>query len=85
MGPGGLLGIVYSTTPTTARVKLLTSPRSQIGVWVPRTRRHGILKGMGTSRPKLVFLDNDAQVKNYNDNSTKYLVFLIPPKVEMIT
>ena len=34
---------------------------------------------------KLVFLDNDAQVKNYNDTSTKYLVFLIPPKVEMIT
>ena len=33
----------------------------------------------------LVFLDNEQQVKNYNDNSTKYLVFLIPPKVEMIT
>ncbi len=81
LGPGGLLGMIHSTTPTTARVRLLTSPRSQIGVWVPRTQRHGILTGMGTSRPQLVFLDNDPKVFPGDLVSTSPASTKLPPNV----
>ncbi len=27
------------------------NPGSRLGVWIPRTNRHGLLLGMGTSRP----------------------------------
>ncbi|MFL0733566.1 MAG: rod shape-determining protein MreC [Prochlorococcus sp.] len=59
MGPGGLLGRIQSVTPTTALVQLLTAPGSRVGVWIPRSNRHGLLVGMGTSRPQLEFLDKD--------------------------
>jgi len=59
MGPGGLLGRIQSVTPATARVQLLTAPGSRVGVWIPRTKRHGLLVGVGTSRPQLEFLDKN--------------------------
>ena len=64
IGPGGLVGRVQSVTPTTSRVRLLTAPGSRIGVWLPRTRQHGLLLGMGTARPQLQFLDKDVKVKS---------------------
>ncbi len=61
LGPGGLIGIIQSVTPITARVRLLTAPGSRIGVWNPRTKRHGILLGIGTNRPVIRFLDKDSK------------------------
>ena len=49
IGPGGLIGLIDSTTPLTSRVRLLTDPGHQVGAWIYRTKRHGILTGMGTN------------------------------------
>ena len=81
MGPGGLIGIVQSVTPTTARVRLLTAPGSQLGVWVIRTKRHGILLGMGTNRPQLTFLNKDTKVKKGDVVSTSPASTLLPPNL----
>ena len=61
--PGGLIGRISSVTPTTASVTLLTDPGSRVGVWVGRVRRHGLLTGIGTSRPLLRFLEKDPGVR----------------------
>ena len=34
IGPGGLIGLVDSTTPLTSRVRLLTDPGHQVGAWI---------------------------------------------------
>ncbi len=81
MGPGGLIGIVQSVTPMTARVQLLTAPGSQVGVWVTRTQRHGILLGMGTNRPQLTFLDKDPKVMEGDVVSTSPASTLLPPNL----
>ena len=81
MGPGGLLGIVQSVTPTTSRVRLLTAPGSQVGVWVARTKRHGILRGVGTNRPKLTFLNKDIEVIKGDVVSTSPASTLLPPNL----
>ena len=78
LGPGGVLGRVDSVTPTTARVRLLTSPGSQVGVWIPRVQRHGLLIGTGTSRPKLQFLDKDPKVSPGDLVSTSPASILLP-------
>ncbi len=81
VGPGGLVGRVQSVTPTTSRVRLLTAPGSRIGVWLPRTRQHGLLMGLGTSRPQLQFLDKDIQVKEGDLVSTSPASTLLPPNL----
>ena len=81
IGPGGLLGRVSSTTPATARVKLLTAPGHEIGVWLPRSRRHGLLVGMGSSRPKLRFIDRDPDVRPGDLVSTSPASTLLPPNI----
>ncbi|WP_320666797.1 rod shape-determining protein MreC [Prochlorococcus sp. MIT 1307] len=81
MGPGGLLGIVESVTPTTARVRLLTAPGSQVGVWVSRTKSHGILLGMGTNRPQLTFLDKAPMVIEGDVVSTSPASTILPPNL----
>ncbi|MEB3349830.1 MAG: rod shape-determining protein MreC [Cyanobacteriota bacterium] len=63
LAPGGLVGRVVSVTPTTATVRLLTDPASRVGVLVPARQRHGLLAGVGTSRPVLRFLDKDPGVR----------------------
>ena len=63
VAPGGLVGLIYSATPYTSRVRLLTSSGSQIGVWVERTKNHGIMTGMGTINTKLSFLDSEIDVQ----------------------
>ncbi len=80
-GPGGLLGIVQSVTSTTSRVRLLTSPGSEVGVWVARTKRHGLLIGMGTNRPQLTFLDKNLDVKIGDVVSTSPASTLLPPNL----
>ena len=42
IGPGGLIGLVDSTTLLTSRVRLLTDPGHQVGAWIYRTKHHGI-------------------------------------------
>ena len=81
LGPGGLLGRVSSTTPSTARVKLLTAPGHEIGVWLPRSRRHGLLVGKGSSRPKLRFIDRDPDVRPGDLVSTSPASTLLPPNI----
>ena len=81
LGPGGLLGRVSSTTPATARVKLLTAPGHEIGVWLPRSRSHGLLVGMGSSRPQLRFIDRDLDVRPGDLVSTSPASTLLPPNL----
>tara|TARA_Y100001968_G_scaffold212345_1_gene195441 strand:- start:9640 stop:10386 length:747 start_codon:yes stop_codon:yes gene_type:complete len=79
--PGGLIGIIYSVTPSTARVKLLTAPGSKIGVWIERSQRHGMLVGMGTNRPKLSFLNKDTDVLPGDVVTTSPASTLLPPNL----
>jgi len=81
LGPGGLIGRVASITPTTARVTLLTAPNSRLGVWVPRTQKHGLLIGRGTSRPQLQFFDKDPKVLAGDVVSTSPASTLLPPNL----
>ncbi len=83
LGPGGLLGLVQSVTPSTARVRLLTDPGSHVGVWVGRTRRHGLLIGQGTARPVLHFLDKDTGVRPGDVVSTSPASTLLPANVSV--
>ena len=81
IGPGGLVGRVQSVTPATSRVRLLTAPGSRIGVWLPRTRQHGLLAGLGTARPQLQFLDKEVQVRPGDLVSTSPASTLLPPNL----
>jgi rod shape-determining protein MreC len=81
IGPGGLIGRIQSVTPSTARVKLLTAPGSQIGVWVPRTRQHALLVGVGTARPQLRFIDKDVKARPGDLVSTSPASTLLPPNL----
>ncbi len=80
-GPGGLLGLVHELSASTATVTLLTDPTSRVGVWVARTRQHGLLNGVGTSRPVLRFLDKDPQVRPGDVVLTSPASSLLPPNV----
>ena len=81
LGPGGLLGRVSSVTPATARVKLLTAPGHAIGVWLPRSRRHGLLVGQGSSRPELRLIESDPDVRPGDLVSTSPASTLLPPNL----
>jgi len=81
IGPGGLLGLVDSTTPLTSRVRLLTDPGHQVGAWIERTKRHGVLTGMGTNRPKLIFLNKDSSAKIGDAVTTSPASTLLPPNL----
>ncbi len=79
--PGGLIGRIASVTPTTASVTLLTDPGSRVGVWVERVRRHGLLTGIGTSRPMLRFLEKDPGVRPGDVVVTSPASTLVPPNL----
>lgn len=81
LAPGGLFGLVSSVTPTTATVTLLTDPGSRVGVWVGRTQRHGLLTGIGTSRPLVRFLEKDPQVRAGDVVLTSPASTLVPPNL----
>ena len=81
LGPGGLVGRVESVTPATSRVKLLTAPGHEVGVWLPRSRRHGLLVGLGSSRPQLRFIDRDPDVRPGDLVSTSPASTLLPPNI----
>jgi rod shape-determining protein MreC len=81
VAPGGLVGRLSTTTPTTATVQLLTDPGSRVGVWVARTGEHGLLVGLGTPRPVLRFLDRDASVRPGDLVTTSPASTLVPPNL----
>ena len=81
IGPGGLIGLVDSTTPLTARVRLLTDPGHEVGAWIDRTKGHGILTGMGTNRPKLIFLNKNSLAKAGDVVTTSPASILLPPNL----
>ena len=81
VGPGGLIGLIDSTTPMTSRVRLLTDPGHQVGAWIDRIKRHGILTGMGTNRPKLIFLNKNSLVKIGDIVTTSPASTLLPPNL----
>ena len=78
LGPGGLVGRIASVTPSTSRVKLLTAPGTEIGVWLPRSRSHALLVGQGNSRPQLRFIENDPNVRPGDLVSTSPASTLLP-------
>jgi rod shape-determining protein MreC len=81
LAPGGLIGRVGPVSPTSATVILLTDPRSHVGVWVGRTQRHGLLTGVGTSRPVLRFLEKDPQVRPGDVVVSSPASTLVPPNL----
>jgi len=81
IGPGGLIGLVDSTTPLTSRVRLLTDPGHKIGAWIDRTKHHGILTGMGTNRPKLIFLNKNSLAEIGDAVTTSPASTLLPPNL----
>ena len=83
LGPGGLVGRIASVTPATARVRLLTAPGHEIGVWLPRSRSHGLLVGRGSSRLTLRFIDKDPNVSPGDLVTKSPASTLLPPNVSV--
>ena len=80
-GPGGLVGIVENTSRYTSSVQLLTSPNSKVGVWNQRANLHGLLIGVGTKTPKLIFYskNDDIQIGDYILSSPASTI--LPPNI----
>ena len=81
VGPGGLLGRIYSTSPLTSSVRLLTSPESKVGVWVDSIQMHGLLVGLGNDFPKLIFYTKDIDVKVGDFVSSSPASSILPPNI----
>ena len=81
VAPGGLVGRLAATTPTTATVQLLTDPGSRVGVWVGRTQHHGLLTGIGAGRPLLRFLEKVPQARPGDVVVTSPASTLVPPNL----
>ncbi|MFM9073557.1 MAG: rod shape-determining protein MreC [Cyanobium sp.] len=81
LAPGGLIGLVASVTPATATVSLLTDPSSRVGVWLSRTKHHGLLTGVGTARPVVRFLDKDPEARPGDLVVTSPASTLVPPNL----
>ncbi len=81
MGPGGLLGLIDSVTPSISTVRLLTAPGMKLGVWIENTKVHGVLIGIGTNRPQLNFLDKIPNAKVGHVVSTSPASTLLPPNL----
>ena len=81
IGPGGLIGIVEHTSKLTSSVQLLTAPNSKVGVWNQRANLHGILIGVGTNTPKLIFYSKnvDIQIGDYILSSPASTI--LPPNI----
>jgi len=81
IGPGGLIGIVENTSKLTSSVQLLTAPDSKVGVWNQRTNVNGLLIGVGTKTPKLLFYSKnvDIQIGDYILSSPASTI--LPPNI----
>ncbi len=81
VGPGGLLGIVDNTTLFTSSVRLLTSPKSKIGVWVERIKINALLVGLGSDYPKLIFYTKDVDIKVGDFVVSSPASTILPPNI----
>ncbi len=81
LGPGGLLGLIDSVTPSTSRVRLLTAPGAKLGVWIEDEKVHAVLIGIGTNRPQLNFLDKIPNAKVGHVVSTSPASTLLPANI----
>ena len=81
IGPGGLIGIIENTSKLTSSVQLLTAPNSRVGVWNQRANLHGLLVGVGTMNPKLIFYSKnvDVQIGDYILSSPASTI--LPPNI----
>ncbi len=81
IGPGGLIGIIENTSRLTSSVQLLTDPNSKVGVWNQRANLHGLLIGVGTKTPKLIFYSKNAdlQIGDYILSSPASTI--LPPNI----
>ena len=81
IGPGGLIGLVENTSNLTSSVKLLTAPNSKVGVWNQRANLHGLLIGLGTNTPQLIFYSKnlDIQIGDYILSSPASTI--LPPNI----
>jgi len=59
----GIMGQVLNTTPTTARILLITDPDHQTPVRIQRTGQRGILAGTGHDSVVLNFIPNNSAVE----------------------
>ena len=81
VGPGGLLGRIDNTSLFTSTVKLLTSPESKVGVWVERIQMNGLLVGSGNDYPKVIFYNNDIDIKVGDFVLSSPASTLLPPNI----
>ena len=59
----GLVGIVKSTTSSTAIVMLMSDPSFKVGVRIARSQSVGVLSGLGSTEYSLVLLDPSGTIK----------------------
>jgi rod shape-determining protein MreC len=59
----GLIGVVKSTTSSTAIVLLLSDPSFKVGVRIARSQSVGVLSGLGSNEYSLVLLDPAGTIK----------------------
>ncbi len=81
VGPGGLLGRVNNTSLFTSSVILLTSTESKVGVWVERIQSHGLLVGLGTDYPKVIFYNNEVDIEVGDFVLSSPASTLLPPNI----
>ena len=81
IGPGGLLGIVKNTSLFTSSISLLTSPDSEVGVWIDRIQINGLLVGVGDDFPSLILYSQNADIKVGDFISSSPASTLLPPNI----
>ena len=59
----GLVGVVKSTTSSTAIVFLMSDPSFKVGVRIARSQSVGVLSGLGSTEYSLVLLDPSGTIK----------------------
>ena len=81
IGPGGLIGIVENTSKLTSSVQLLTAPNSKVGAWNQRANLHGLLIGVGTKTPKLLFYSKNLDIKIGDYILSSPASTILPPNI----
>ena len=75
------IGIIKDISKFTSSVQLLTSPDSKVGVWNQRTNLSGLLIGVGTNTPKLIFYSKNVDVQIGDNILSSPASTLLPPNI----
>ncbi|GAP98496.1 rod shape-determining protein MreC [Leptolyngbya sp. NIES-2104] len=78
MSPGGLVGRVTQTTPSSSRVLLLSDPSSRVGVAISRSRFMGYLRGKTGNRAVMEFFEKVPDVRKDDIVTTSSFSQLYP-------